>query len=105
MIPVAESFNKKKPRSRYGNESLKKRKSYLNVDDSMEMNDEESQKIKQMMLDTERRKVLQKKGVSHKNPVASHKDLDKKTKRHKEVIKTDDGPSNQKSRTGKKGNL
>ena len=71
MIPVSENFNKKKPRSRYGNESLKKRKSYLNIDDSMEMDYEESIKIKQMMQDTERRKVLQKKGVSSKNPVST----------------------------------
>ena len=64
----------------------------------------EQGEIKQMMQDTERRKVLQKKGVSHKNPISSHKDLEKKSKKHKEIIKTDDGPSN-KGRVGKKANL
>ena len=58
-----------------------------------------------MMQDTERRKVLQKKGVSHKNPVTTQKDLEKKPKRHKEIIRTDDGPSNNKGKTGKKNNL
>jgi len=59
----------------------------------MEMNDEESQKLKQMMQDSERRKVLQKKGVSYKNSQAAHQqDLDRKSKKHlfKEAIKIED---------------
>jgi len=57
-------------------DSLRKQKSCLNIDESMEMNDEESQKLKQMMQDSEHRKVLQKKGVSHKTNVGGHRALD-----------------------------
>jgi len=62
-----------------------------------------------MMLDSERRKVLQKKGVSHKNPITTHKDHEKKYKKQqKEIIRTtigaDGGPYHQKNKGSKKGN-
>lgn len=87
-----DEAHRKASKSRQGNESLKKRKSFLNIDESMEMNDEESQKLKQMMQDSERRKVLQKKGVSYKNSQAAHQDLDRKSKKHmfQEAIKIED---------------
>ena len=88
----ADEASTRASRSRQGNESLKKRKSFLNIDESMEMNDEESQKLKQMMQDSEQRKVLQKNGVSHKNSRAVHQDLDRKSKKHlfKDAMKIED---------------